>query len=277
MRAALPEFDRDAFNAGHLTPVYFGSAIKGIGVNDLLDGLAEYGPPPRAQQADTRMVEATEPGLTALVFKIQANMDPNHRDRIAFARVCSGPAGARHAAEAGAHRQADPAARAAVLLRPRARDRRRGVRRRRGRHPQPRHAAHRRHADRGRGPELRRRAVFRPGNPAPRAAGRRDEGEEAAPGAGRTGGGRRGAVVPPAGRRRAAGRRGRHLAARRAAGAAGGGIRRRDRLRDAALCAGALGVVRPTRRRWRNSSPPTAARWRTTWMAIRCSWRPRPS
>ena len=90
VRAALPEFDREAFNAGHLTPVYFGSAIKGIGVADLLDGLAEYGPPPRAQPADKRVVEATEPGLTALVFKIQANMDPNHRDRIAFARVCSG-------------------------------------------------------------------------------------------------------------------------------------------------------------------------------------------
>jgi peptide chain release factor 3 len=90
IRAALPEFDRDAFNAGHLTPVYFGSAIKGIGVNDLLNGIAEYGPPPRAQQADARMVDASEPGLTALVFKIQANMDPNHRDRIAFARVCSG-------------------------------------------------------------------------------------------------------------------------------------------------------------------------------------------
>jgi peptide chain release factor 3 len=90
VRAALPEFDHDAFNAGHLTPVYFGSAIKGIGVTDLLDGLAEYGPPPRAQHADTRVVEATEENLTALVFKIQANMDPNHRDRIAFARVCSG-------------------------------------------------------------------------------------------------------------------------------------------------------------------------------------------
>ena len=90
VRAALPEFDRDAFNAGHLTPVYFGAAIKSIGVNALLDGLAEYGPPPRAQQADTRIVDAAEPGLTALVFKIQANMDPNHRDRIAFARVCSG-------------------------------------------------------------------------------------------------------------------------------------------------------------------------------------------
>jgi peptide chain release factor 3 len=90
IRAALPEFDRAAFNAGHLTPTYFGSAIKGIGVCDLLDGLAEYGPPPRAQPADRRTVEAGEPGLTALVFKIQANMDPNHRDRIAFARVCSG-------------------------------------------------------------------------------------------------------------------------------------------------------------------------------------------
>jgi peptide chain release factor 3 len=90
VRAALPEFDAVSFNAGHLTPVYFGAAIKGMGVIDLLDGLAEYGPPPRSQPADTREVQATDPGLTALVFKIQANMDPNHRDRIAFARVCSG-------------------------------------------------------------------------------------------------------------------------------------------------------------------------------------------
>ncbi|MBV9251509.1 MAG: GTP-binding protein, partial [Acetobacteraceae bacterium] len=90
VRAALPEFDIESFNAGHLTPVYFGSALKSIGVSDLLDGLAEYGPPPRAQPADVRAIEATEPTLTALVFKIQANMDPNHRDRIAFARVCSG-------------------------------------------------------------------------------------------------------------------------------------------------------------------------------------------
>ncbi|MCW3474220.1 peptide chain release factor 3 [Limobrevibacterium gyesilva] len=90
VRAALPEFDIEAFAAGHLTPVFFGSAIRDIGVADLLDGLVEYGPKPRAQPADTRVVEATESGLTALVFKIQANMDPNHRDRIAFARVCSG-------------------------------------------------------------------------------------------------------------------------------------------------------------------------------------------
>ena len=89
-RAALPEFDPASFAAGHLTPVLFGSAIKGIGVADLLNELAVFGPPPRAQRADRRVVAANEPHLTALVFKIQANMDPNHRDRIAFARVCSG-------------------------------------------------------------------------------------------------------------------------------------------------------------------------------------------
>ena len=90
VRAALPEFDLASFNAGHLSPVFFGSAIKEIGVLDLLDALVAFGPPPRAQNADTRVVEANEAKLTALVFKIQANMDPNHRDRIAFARVCSG-------------------------------------------------------------------------------------------------------------------------------------------------------------------------------------------
>ena len=90
VRAALPEWDLESFNAGHLTPVYFGSAMREIGVADLLDALARFGPPPRAQVADTRTVEADEEHLTALVFKIQANMDPNHRDRMAFARICSG-------------------------------------------------------------------------------------------------------------------------------------------------------------------------------------------
>ncbi len=90
VRGALPEFDVESFAAGHLTPVLFGSAIRDIGVGDLLDALAEYGPRPRAQPADTRIVQANETNLTALVFKIQANMDPQHRDRIAFARVCSG-------------------------------------------------------------------------------------------------------------------------------------------------------------------------------------------
>lgn len=90
VEAALPEFDKESFDAGHLTPVFFGSAMKEIGVTDLLDALVEFGPPPRDQATETRVVKADEPEMTALVFKIQANMDPNHRDRIAFARICSG-------------------------------------------------------------------------------------------------------------------------------------------------------------------------------------------
>ena len=73
-----------------LTPVYFGSALRNFGVRDLIEGLGAYAPPPRDQDADTRTVHATEPKMTSFVFKIQANMDPNHRDRIAFVRVCSG-------------------------------------------------------------------------------------------------------------------------------------------------------------------------------------------
>ncbi len=83
-------FDLAAFREGHLTPVFFGSALRNFGVRDLIDAMAAYAPPPRAQQADKRMVEADEPKMTGFVFKIQANMDPNHRDRIAFMRVCSG-------------------------------------------------------------------------------------------------------------------------------------------------------------------------------------------
>ena len=90
VRHACRPFERAHFREGHLTPVYFGSALKNFGVGDLLDGLARFAPQPRAQAADRRRVEAAEPQMTAFVFKIQANMDPNHRDRIAFARLCSG-------------------------------------------------------------------------------------------------------------------------------------------------------------------------------------------
>ena len=83
-------FDREAFLEGHLTPVYFGSALRTFGVQDLIDGLGEFAPPPRGQDSATRRVEPREPKMTGFVFKIQANMDPNHRDRIAFMRVCSG-------------------------------------------------------------------------------------------------------------------------------------------------------------------------------------------
>src|SRR5215468_10561840 len=90
VEAACRSFDLASFREGHLTPVFFGSALKNFGVGDLLDGFATYAPPPRAQEADARRVEADEAAMTAFVFKIQANMDPNHRDRIAFARLCSG-------------------------------------------------------------------------------------------------------------------------------------------------------------------------------------------
>ncbi|MGA8169821.1 MAG: peptide chain release factor 3 [Methylocystis sp.] len=83
-------FDLAAFREGHLTPVYFGSALRNFGVRDLIDAMAAHAPSPRAQQADKRVVEADEPKMTGFVFKIQANMDPNHRDRIAFMRICSG-------------------------------------------------------------------------------------------------------------------------------------------------------------------------------------------
>ena len=83
-------FDKQSFLEGHLTPVLFGSALKEFGVRDLIDAMAEFAPPPRAQAASTRTISADEPKMTGFVFKIQANMDPNHRDRIAFMRVCSG-------------------------------------------------------------------------------------------------------------------------------------------------------------------------------------------
>ncbi|MBR0706048.1 MULTISPECIES: peptide chain release factor 3 [Bradyrhizobium] len=87
---ASKPFELGAFREGHLTPVYFGSALRNFGVGDLLEGLGKFAPEPRAQESDQRKVEATDPRMSAFVFKIQANMDPNHRDRIAFARLCSG-------------------------------------------------------------------------------------------------------------------------------------------------------------------------------------------
>ena len=90
IREACKPFELDAFREGHLTPVYFGSALRNFGVGDLLEGLGKFAPAPRAQDSDLRKVQAAEPRMSAFVFKIQANMDPNHRDRIAFARLCSG-------------------------------------------------------------------------------------------------------------------------------------------------------------------------------------------
>ena len=89
-RAALPDFDLQSYREGHLTPVFFGSALKGIGVTELLAALVNWAPAPRPQPAVGRQVDPGEDKVTGFVFKVQANMDPNHRDRIAFVRIASG-------------------------------------------------------------------------------------------------------------------------------------------------------------------------------------------
>ncbi len=83
-------FDLQAYREGHRTPVFFGSALNTFGVRELLEAIARWAPPPRPQPAATRLVDPYEPKVSGFVFKIQANMDPNHRDRVAFMRLCSG-------------------------------------------------------------------------------------------------------------------------------------------------------------------------------------------
>ena len=90
VRGLCPPLDPEAYLGGHMTPVYFGSAINNFGVRELLDGLVTRAPKPRAQEAKERVVQPDEGKFSGFVFKIQANMDPKHRDRIAFVRVCSG-------------------------------------------------------------------------------------------------------------------------------------------------------------------------------------------
>jgi peptide chain release factor 3 len=88
--AAGQDFDREKFLAGQVTPVFFGSAMTNFGVEPFLDRFVQLAPPPRARASTGGVIEATDPRFSAFIFKIQANMDPNHRDRVAFARVCSG-------------------------------------------------------------------------------------------------------------------------------------------------------------------------------------------
>lgn len=90
MKGASNEFDKELFLAGEITPVFFGTALGNFGVDHMLDGLVEWAPAPMPRQTDTRTVEASEDKFTGFVFKIQANMDPKHRDRVAFMRVVSG-------------------------------------------------------------------------------------------------------------------------------------------------------------------------------------------
>src|SRR5487761_557158 len=89
-RALCPRFDRGAYREGHMTPVFFGSALNNFGVRELLHGIAELAPPPRPQPALPHAIEPGDSKVAGFVFKVQANIDPQHRDRIAFLRLCSG-------------------------------------------------------------------------------------------------------------------------------------------------------------------------------------------
>jgi peptide chain release factor 3 len=90
LREASPPFDLDQFLAGRQTCVFFGSGINNFGVREILQALTDWAPPPQQRDGGERVVHPAEPPFSGFVFKIQANMDPKHRDRIAFFRVCSG-------------------------------------------------------------------------------------------------------------------------------------------------------------------------------------------
>jgi peptide chain release factor 3 len=90
VRGATAAFDRETYRAGRQTPVFFGSAINNFGVEELLAAFTEHAPEPQPRTARERQVAPAEAALSGFVFKIQANMDPGHRDRIAFLRLCSG-------------------------------------------------------------------------------------------------------------------------------------------------------------------------------------------
>ncbi|WP_440223922.1 peptide chain release factor 3 [Dokdonella sp. MW10] len=90
VQGASHPFDPDAYLAGRQTPVFFGSGVNNFGVQPLLDFFVEHAPPPQPRATTTRDVDSDETPMTGFVFKIQANMDPMHRDRVAFMRICSG-------------------------------------------------------------------------------------------------------------------------------------------------------------------------------------------
>jgi peptide chain release factor 3 len=89
-RELLPALDPQSVLEGHMTPIWFGSAINSFGVKELMNGIATYGPQPQPQAAEPRQISPDETKVSGFVFKVQANMDPKHRDRVAFVRLCSG-------------------------------------------------------------------------------------------------------------------------------------------------------------------------------------------
>ncbi|MDD9738589.1 peptide chain release factor 3 [Marinovum sp. SP66] len=89
-RELLPKLDPQAVLEGHMTPIWFGSAINSFGVKELMEGIGHYGPKPQPQRAQPREISPEETKVSGFVFKVQANMDPKHRDRVAFLRMASG-------------------------------------------------------------------------------------------------------------------------------------------------------------------------------------------
>ncbi|MBW7921220.1 MAG: peptide chain release factor 3 [Rubellimicrobium sp.] len=89
-RELLPALDPQAVAEGHMTPIWFGSALNSFGVRELMDGIGTHGPAPQVQHATPRDIDPAEPAVAGFVFKVQANMDPRHRDRVAFLRMASG-------------------------------------------------------------------------------------------------------------------------------------------------------------------------------------------
>ncbi len=202
VKGVSPAYDREAFLAGKQTPLFFGSAINNFGVREVLDALVEFAPPPRPRKAIERLVDPMEPKFSGVVFKIQANMDPGHRDRIAFIRVCSGhfERGMR-LTNCRTGKDFRPDERGLVpVAAPRAgRGRLRG---RHHRHPQPRRAAAGRYADRGRRPPVHRAALLRAGA-VPDGRDRRPAAQQATADRARAArGGRRDTGVPAGGGRR---------------------------------------------------------------------------
>ena len=90
IKGVYPNFDKDKYLNGDESPVFFGSAVNNFGVKELLDCFVEVAPPPRPRETEDRVIDPLEDKFTGFVFKIHANMDPKHRDRIAFMRICSG-------------------------------------------------------------------------------------------------------------------------------------------------------------------------------------------
>ncbi len=89
-RELLPALDPQSVLEGHMTPIWFGSAINSFGVRELMEGIGAYGPQPQVQRAEPRQISPDETKVSGFVFKVQANMDPKHRDRVAFVRMASG-------------------------------------------------------------------------------------------------------------------------------------------------------------------------------------------